>query len=86
MNKKTYTAGNIAIEDIKPGDTHYEYEYGCCIKTTVLTVPTFRNGVWSWTSVTTSGKQINYTIDPEYSYYGPKLYDYEAYVGCKIIE
>jgi hypothetical protein len=29
---KTYTKGNIIVEDIKVGDIHYEFEYSLGIK------------------------------------------------------
>lgn len=77
---KTYTKGNIVVEEIKVGDMHYEYEYNCCIKTTVVTLPVRADsGKWTWTAKTESGVEINYAVMEGYSHYAPNLYDYEAY-------
>ena len=45
---KTYTKGNVIVEDIKVGDIHYEYGYGVGVKSKVLTLPKFNeeHGLW----------------------------------------
>jgi hypothetical protein len=86
MNR-IFTKGDVEVQGIKIGDIHYEYEYGCCIKTKVLTVPQ-RNeyGQWEWKSERLSnGEVINYAVHEEYLHYAPNLYNYEAYSGCKMI-
>lgn len=80
---KTYTKGNVIVEDIKVGDIHYEYEFGVGIKCRVITLPEFNeeDGVWEWQSENLKTYEvINYGVHPEYPHYGPNLYDYEAYV------
>ena len=87
----TNTKGNIIVEDIKVGDIHYEFDYGCCIKSKVLTLPvstTQEDGTiyWSWKSEKIpGGRIITYGASEGYSHYGPNLYDYEAYKGCTMI-
>lgn len=85
--EKTYTAGNVIIEDIKIGDIHYEYELGLCIKSKVITLPVLNeNGQFEWKSQRISnGEIIDYLVTPKYSHYSAKLYDYEAYSGCMVI-
>ena len=83
---KTYTKGSVIIEDIKIGDIHYEYEYGMCIKSTVISLPVpeqQEDGImWSWQSKhINSDRIIEYAVHSKYSHYGPNLYDYEAYSG-----
>ena len=84
---KTYTKGNVIVEEIKVGDIHYEYEYGLCIKSQVLTLPEQNeDGAWEWTSKKlNSVGVINYLVDPKYSHYSANLYDGEAYQGAKMI-
>ena len=85
---KHYTRGNVIIEDIKIGDTHYEYDYDTCIITEVVTLPIRdENGIWRWKSKKiNTGEFINYAVNEKYSSsYGPKLYDYKAYEGIKYI-
>ena len=84
---KTYTKGNVIIEDIEIGDIHYEYGLGTGIKVEVITEPVFDEdkGGWRWKSKhLATGKEINYFVNPKYSSYGPNLYDYEAYRGIKL--
>jgi len=78
---KTYTKGNVIVEEIKVGDIHYEYDCGMGIKCVVLSVPTLNeSGQYEWRSKNTnSGKEINYLVDPKYSHYSANLYNYEAY-------
>ncbi len=94
MDKKTLTKGHIVIEDIKIGDIHYEYEYGCYIKSKVKTLPLKEprgdDNYWTWDSIHinpdgTEGKIINYGVSDKYPYYGPNLYNTEAYFGFKQI-
>lgn len=83
---KTHTRGNVIIEDIKLGDIHYEYEYNCCIKSTVTTLPEKdKFGNWVWQSKTDSGGVIDYSVNPDYPHVAPKLYDHEEFHGIKII-
>lgn len=78
---KTYTKGNVIVEDIKVGDVHYEFEYFSGVKCEVITLPEKeKDGNWYWKSKNlTTGKIIDYVVNPDYSHYGPNLYDHEAY-------
>lgn len=78
---KTYTKGNVIVEDIKVGDIHYEYEWGAGMKCEVLTPPIQdEEGNWIWKSKNVNtGKEITYIVNPEYPHYSANLYDYEAY-------
>lgn len=78
---KTYTKGNVIVEDIKVGDIHYEYEFGVGIKCKVVSKPEMNDeGNWEWISVNeNTDKNINYLVNPAYSHYAPNLYDHEAY-------
>ncbi len=83
---KTYTKGNVIVEDIKVGDTHYEFEYNMCIKSEVISLPTRdEDGLWEWQSKRSNGQIINYAVSEGHSHYGPNLYDYEAYKGCRML-
>lgn len=84
---KTRTKGDVIVEDIKLGDIHYEYEYGFCMKSKVIEVPVLQDGLWEWKSENVNtGKVIEYAVSQDgLSYYGPNLYTYEAYSGCKMI-
>ena len=85
---KTFTKGNIIVEDIKIGDIHYEFGYGTGIKVEVTSKPKWdeKNEGWEWDSkVISTGKTINCFVNPKYSHYGPNLYDYIAYAGGTII-
>ena len=76
----THTKGNVIVENINIGDIHYEYDLGCCIKSTVLTKPELNvDGNWAWQSKLSDGKEITYIVNPEYPHYSTNLYDYEAY-------
>lgn len=78
--RKTYTGGNVVVEDIKVGDIHYEYDYGVQLKVQVVTAPVKNRDQWSWKSKQVSnGTPIDYLITEGMSHYAPKLYDYEAY-------
>ena len=85
----THTKGNVIVENIKVGDIHYEFEYGIGIKTEVITLPMFEQQedgkLWTWKSKRSDGSIINYAVHDKYSHYGPNLYDYEAYTGCKFV-
>lgn len=84
---KTRTRGNVIVEDIKIGDIHYEYEGPLCIKSKVIISP-FKNedGNWTWKSKALStGREINYIVNPNYTHYSSKLYNYEAYEGCQML-
>ena len=82
--KDVLTRGDVIVNNIKVGDIHYEFEWGCMIKSEVLTVPERdEDGLWSWRSKNLlSGNEINYSVHEKYSHYSSKLYTYEAYGGC----
>jgi hypothetical protein len=82
METKTYTHGNVIVEDIEIGDIHYEYEHNIGIKSKVITKPELSEcgKYWSWQNENlNTGKLIDYGVNIEHSHYGPNLYDYEAY-------
>ena len=83
----TMTKGNVIVENIKVGDIHYEFEYGCGIKSEVLTLPeNDGDGYWTWKSKNiNTGKEIIYGVREGMSHYAPNLYDYEAYSGSRWI-
>lgn len=84
--EKTFTRGDVIVEEIEVGDIHYEFEYGCCIKSEVISKPQMVDEMWEWKSRNlNTGETVNYGVNPKYSHYGPKLYTYEAYSGCKFI-
>jgi hypothetical protein len=87
MTKRIFTKGNVEVQNIKIGDIHYEYEFGFCIKSEVISLPIRKDdGMWTWRSkICSSGKVIRYAVNEIYGYYGPNLYDYEAYSNSKII-
>lgn len=77
---KTYTKGNVIVEDIKIGDIHYEYEYHCGVKSQVITAPRCIDDLWKWTSKNlTTGEDIHYSVKKGMAQYSPNLYDNEAY-------
>lgn len=78
---RTHTRGNVIVEDIKIGDIHYEYDYGCGIKCEVISLPKRNDdNQWEWNSKNlNSAEEIYYLVDPEYYHYSSKLYDYDAY-------
>lgn len=80
-----FTKGDVIVNKIKIGDIHYEFEGNLVCKSEVLTIPERDDkGYWTWKSKNLlSGNEINYGIDEKYSHYGPKLYTYEAYKGCR---
>jgi hypothetical protein len=84
-NKKVLTKGNVVINEIKIGDIHYEYEYGICCKTQVLTLPVRDDeGFWSWKAKQVgTDRIIDYGQNENYPHYGINLYDYEAYKTSK---
>lgn len=84
---KTHTRGNVIVEDIKVGDTHYEFEYGHCIKSHVISLPVrSEDGYWTWQSKhDLSDRIIDYGVREGMAHYSAKLYDHEAYGGCKYI-
>lgn len=83
----TRTRGNVIIEEIKLGDIHYEFEYGCYIKCEVISLPKLdEDGNWIWKSKNLLDEEIiDYLVNPNYTHYSSKLYDYMAYEGCKQI-
>lgn len=78
---KTLTRGDVIVEEIKIGDIHYEFGYGCGIECEVISLPTRdEDGYWTWQSKNVNGgKIINYGVSETHSHYGPKLYTYKAY-------
>lgn len=85
--KRIFTKGNVEVQNINVGDIHYEYEYGSFIKSMVLTLPQVGpGGSWSWRARNVNNnKEIEYLVTEGLSHYGPNLYDYEAYAGCRQI-
>ena len=95
----TTTKGNIIVENIKIGDIHYEFAYNNAIKVEVISLPVRHapdtaevpGGYWTWQSKVISDnpdaneKVIDYGVTEGLAHYGPNLYDYEAYTGCKFI-
>jgi len=81
----TYTKGNVIVENIKLGDIHYEYEYGCGIKSEVISLPIRdETGFWTWESKSLkSGEISKYGVREGCSQYASNLYDHEAYIGVK---
>ena len=82
------TKGNVIVDNIKNGDIHYEFEYGLKTVSQVIEAPKSETRdtdvYWSWKSKNLlSDEVINYGVSDKYSHYGPNLYDYEAYIGCK---
>ncbi len=88
---KTLTKGGFDPEDLNIGDSLYEYEWGVVMESTVSSKPvcTFDEEgreIWDWEAThNRSGKIINYRVTQGYSHYGPNVYTYEAYLGCKSI-
>jgi hypothetical protein len=78
---KTYTKGDVIVEEIKIGDIQYEYELGVGIKCEVMTLPTLNEtGQYIWESKNLkTGNIIKYLVDPKYPHYSANLYNYEAY-------
>ena len=78
---KTYTKGDVIVEEIKIGDIHYEYELGVGIKCEVITLPKLNEtGQYIWESKNLKTDNIiNYLVDPKYPHYSSNLYNYEAY-------
>ena len=86
--KKTYTKGNIVVQEINVGDIHYEFDYGLGIKCKVLTKPEWDGEGYSWKSKKISGNDnsiISYYVRHDMSHYSPNLYNYEAYKGVMLI-
>ena len=88
--KPVRTKGNVIVNELKVGDTLYEFEYGYCIKSVVKTLPVREenpdgDGYWSWKSETEAGRIIDYGVSEKYTHYSPNLYDYMAYSGCTMI-
>lgn len=78
---KTYTKGNVIVEEIQIGDIHYEYDMGVGIKCKVESKPYMNDeGNWIWKSINVNtNKVIEYLVNPKCSHYSANLYDYEAY-------
>lgn len=76
----THTKGDVIVEDIKIGDTHYEYEMGIGIQSEVISLPVRdESGYWTWEAKKQSGGTINYGVKEGMSHYAPNLYTYKAY-------
>lgn len=83
---KTFTGGDVIVEQIQVGDIHYEFEYGYYLEVEVLSRPVKQpNGPrWGWIAKdTTSGKEIKYVVHLDYCQSAPNLYTYIAYPGSK---
>lgn len=87
--KKIFTKGDVLVNEIKVGDIHYEYEYGCYVKSKVITIPeNTEPELWEWKSVKLDNFNeetdiiIDYAVNEKHSHYGPNLYDTEVYMGC----
>ncbi len=84
---KTFTKGNIIIENLKCGDVIYEFGYNMCIKSTITKEPTLVDGIWYFDSlIEGKNETINYAQSTEYPHYGLNIYDCMAYTVSKIIE
>ena len=78
--KDTITKGGLIINDIKIGNILYEYNFGICIKSKVITKPILKNNQWKWQcEIIPSGEIINYEVDKQYAHMLCNLYNYEAY-------
>lgn len=78
--KKTYTKGDVIVQEIKVGDIHYEFEYGQKATLKVLTLPKWDGKGWSWKSrCIEKGRTVRYYANHELPQYNPNLYTYEAY-------
>lgn len=77
----TLTKGNVIVENIKLGDIHYEFEYAVGVKCEVISLPVRdEEGYWTWVSKNLKSERlIKYGVSEGTTYYGPNLYDYEAY-------
>ncbi len=76
----THTKGNVIVENIKIGDTHYEYGMGICIKSEVISLPIRdEDGYWTWQNKGNNERIIDYGVNEKYPHYSVNLYDYEAY-------
>lgn len=82
---KTFTKGNVIVEEIEIGNVHYEYSWNVCVQSTVISKPKLIDGIWEWQSETKTGKIIDYKVNPKYPHYSVNLYDYEAYKGTVTI-
>lgn len=50
--REVRTKGNVIVNRIKVGDVHYEYEWGLCTCSKVITLPKRDDdGLWMWWSV-----------------------------------
>ena len=87
MKDRIFTRGNVEVQNIRVGDIHYEYEWGVFCKVEVLTKPEKTEAdMWEWQAKNLkTNKTINYAVKEGHSVYAPKLYDYEAYAGCRQI-
>ena len=78
---KTYTKGDVIVEDIRIGDIHYGYLYNFGVKLQVLTRPFINgDGNWEWKVRRISdGKILTYVVSTRYPHYSANLYTYKAY-------
>ncbi len=79
------TKGNIIVNDIQIGDIHYEFDYGFCVRSQVISKPVRDSeGRWTWQSKhLKTGNIIDYMVTEGFEHYSPNLYDYQAYIGAK---
>ena len=90
---KVLTKGDVIVNEIKVGDVHYEFQYGCGIKCEVVEKPIRDDeGCWYWKSKIIESATVNkspfkieddkiqdYGVNEQYSHYGPNLYMSDAY-------
>jgi len=77
----TRTKGDVIVENVSIGDTHYEVIGPFGIECVVETQPTKDDeGNWSWESRNVkTDVLINYFVHRDYPQYGPNLYTNKAY-------
>lgn len=88
---KTYTKGDVVVEDIKIGDIQYEYSYGIELVSEVIELPVKSEGhegrpYWKWKNKLIKkgehdGEIIEYGVTKGLEHYGPNLYNYPAYMS-----
>ena len=87
FDNRTYTKGDVIVEEIRVGDTHYEIEHMLGLEVEVVTLPKrSESGAWYWDSKhKATGRIIHYIVHPDYNHYAPKLYTFKAYEGIRYV-
>jgi len=81
---KTMTKGNVIIEELKIGDTIYEYNTGLHCESIVMNLPVLEGDIYSWyAKEKTTNRIIHYKQNVKYPHYGLNIYTYPAYVKVK---